>query len=75
VRLACPLYIINFPGKDNKIKSYFDGPLGLLFIFNLANAPFQQYLPFKAEYQLFFAQETAAQKKLLKSIEIYKLLL
>ncbi|MEO6548013.1 MAG: hypothetical protein ABIN94_08435 [Ferruginibacter sp.] len=59
-----------FPDKENKIKPYFEGPLGLLFISNLSNEPSLQYLPGKADYQLFFAQETAAEKKMLKSIEI-----
>ncbi len=59
-----------FPDRDNKMKSYFEGPSGLLFISNLANESSLQYLPGKAEYQLFFARETAAEKKMLKNIEI-----
>ena len=52
------------------MRFYFEGPLGLLFISNLSNEPSLQYLPVRADYQLFFAQETAAEKKMLKNIEI-----
>ncbi|MEO7048662.1 MAG: hypothetical protein ABI091_25400 [Ferruginibacter sp.] len=59
-----------FTDKENKITSYFDGPLGLLFISTLSDKPSLQYHPDKADYQLFFAQETSAEKKMLKSTEI-----
>lgn len=59
-----------FPDKENKITSYFEGPLGLLFISNLSNKQALQYLPDRADYQLFFTQETPSEKKMLKNIEI-----
>lgn len=59
-----------FLDKENKVESYFDGPLGLLFISNLSNEASLQYLPKNALYQLFFALETPAEKKMLKNIEI-----
>ncbi|MFP9099115.1 hypothetical protein ACLI09_08680 [Flavobacterium sp. RHBU_24] len=56
--------------KENRINSYFDGPLGLLFLSNLSNQQSLQYIPNRINYQLFFAQETAYEKKMLKNIEI-----
>jgi len=59
-----------FADKDNKIKTYFDGPLGLLFISNLSNQQSLQYFPNSVNYQLLFASETPSEKKMLKNIEI-----
>ena len=59
-----------FPDKENKIKSYFEGPLGLIFISNLSHKESLQYLPGRADYQLFFARETSSEKKMLQNIEI-----
>ena len=59
-----------FPDKENKTSPYFEGPLGLLFISNVLNKQSLQYLPDRADYQLFYAQETSAEKKMLKNIEI-----
>ncbi|RZK23421.1 MAG: hypothetical protein EOO43_08485 [Flavobacterium sp.] len=59
-----------FPDKENKIKSYFEGPLGLLFISNVSNEQSLQYFPGRVDYQLFFARENSAEKNMLKNIEI-----
>lgn len=59
-----------FVDKENKMKPNFEGPLALLFIANLSNQQALQYLPKSAIHQLFFAQETASEKKMLKNIEI-----
>lgn len=58
-----------FPDKENKIKPYFQGPLGLLFISDLSKKSLQ-YLPDASGYQLFYAQETSFENKMLKNIEI-----
>ncbi|MEO7978126.1 hypothetical protein [Flavobacterium sp.] len=59
-----------FLDRENKIKPYFEGPLGLIFVSNLSNEQSLQYLPNRSHYQLFFAQETSYEKKMLKKIEI-----
>ena len=59
-----------FLDKENTVHTYFEGPLGLLFISNLSNQQSLQYLPDRASYQLFYAQETSSEKKMLKNIEI-----
>lgn len=59
-----------FPDKENKMKSYFEGPVGLLFISNVSNEQSLQYFPGRVDYQLFFAQEASAEKRMLKNIEI-----
>jgi len=59
-----------FLDKENKVKSYFEGPLGLLFVSNLSSQQSLQYLPNSSRYQLFFARETSSEKKMLKNIEI-----
>ncbi|RYY58262.1 MAG: hypothetical protein EOO05_16985 [Chitinophagaceae bacterium] len=59
-----------FEDKENKTRSYFEGPLGLLFISNASNQPSLQYFPGKLDYQLFFARETSAEKKMLKNVQI-----
>lgn len=58
-----------FLDKENKIKPYFDGPLGLLFISDLSKQSLQ-YLADGSGYQLFYAQETSFENKMLKNIEI-----
>lgn len=59
-----------FLDKENRINAHFDGPLGLVFLSNLSNQQSLQYLPNRVNYQLFFAQETAYENKMLKNIEI-----
>lgn len=59
-----------FMDRENKIKPYLEGPMGLLFISNLSNQPSLQYLPKDVSEQLFFAKETPSEKKMLKNIEI-----
>lgn len=59
-----------FVEKDNKINSYFQGPLGLIFISNASNQPSLQYLYDSNSYQLFYAQETSFERKMLKNIQI-----
>lgn len=59
-----------FQDKENKVKSYFEGPLGLLFVSNMSNQESLQYLPNKGTHQLFFARETPSEKKMLKNVEI-----
>ncbi|KFF02854.1 hypothetical protein IX38_12915 [Chryseobacterium luteum] len=59
-----------FLDRESKIKTYFEGPLGLLFISKLSNQQSLQYLPNRADYQLYFAKETPSEKKMLKNIEI-----
>ena len=59
-----------FPDKENKVKTHFEGPLGLLFISNMSNQQSLQYLPNRVNYQLLFARETSAEKKMLKNVEI-----
>ena len=59
-----------FLDKESKIKTYFEGPLGLLFISDLANRQSLQYLADENSYQLFYAKETSSENKMLKNIEI-----
>ena len=59
-----------FPDKENKVRTHFEGPLGLLFISSMSNQQSLQYLPNRINYQLLFARETSAEKKMLKNIEI-----
>ncbi|MCD0466998.1 hypothetical protein [Flavobacterium sp. ENC] len=59
-----------FLDRENKVKPYFEGPVGLLFISNVSNQQSLQYLPNYVPYQLFFANETSSEKKMLKNIEI-----
>ena len=59
-----------FPDSENKINTYFEGPLGLLFISSLSNQQGLQYLTDRSNTQLFFAKETSSEKKMLKNIEI-----
>ncbi|AYM99274.1 hypothetical protein [Chryseobacterium sp. 3008163] len=56
--------------KENKIKPYFEGTLGLLFISNVSVKKSLQYLPDGNNYQLFYAQESSSEKKMLKNIEV-----
>lgn len=58
-----------FLDKENKIRPYFEGPLGLLFISDLSKQSLQ-YLADGSGYQLFYAQETSFENKMLKNIEI-----
>ena len=58
-----------FLDRENKIKPYFQGPLGLIFISDLSKQSLQ-YLPDASGYQLFYAQETSFENKMLKNIEI-----
>ncbi|UUW08747.1 hypothetical protein NLG42_21925 [Flavobacterium plurextorum] len=58
-----------FLDRENKIKPYFEGPLGLIFISDLSKQSLQ-YLPDASGYQLFYAQETSFENKMLKNIEI-----
>ena len=59
-----------FLEKENKVKTYFEGPLGLLFISNMSNQQSLQYHPGRVSYQPLFARETPSEKKMLKNIEI-----
>ncbi|KIQ20150.1 hypothetical protein RT99_13765 [Flavobacterium sp. MEB061] len=59
-----------FLDKENKIKTYFEGPIGLLFISDLTNKQSLQYLADESSYQLFYARETSLENKMLKNIEI-----
>jgi uncharacterized protein (DUF2141 family) len=63
-------YDAYFQDSENKVKPYFEGPLGLLFVSNLANQQSLQYLNDQVSHQLFFAKETLSEKKMLKNIEI-----
>lgn len=58
-----------FPDRENKINPYFQGPLGLLFISDLSKQSLQ-YLADGSGYQLFYAQETSFENKMVKNIEI-----
>jgi hypothetical protein len=59
-----------FLDKENRIKPYFEGPLGLFFISDLSNKQSLQYLPDGSNHQLFYAQENSFENKMLKNIEI-----
>ncbi len=59
-----------FPDRENKVKPYFEGPLGLLFVSNMSDEQSLQYVPDSGTYQLFIARETPSEKNMLKNVEI-----
>lgn len=62
-------YKYTYENKEMKVKQFFDGPLGLRIVANIAQSPTLQFLPVEYIAQYFQVQETS-NKNMLKNIEI-----
>jgi hypothetical protein len=59
-----------YQDKELKIKPFFEGPVGLLFLADIAGSATLHFMPDGNGERIFEAQETTANKNMLKNIRI-----